>query len=238
MTKKKSFAKFIILLIVLSVIGMAFVFIYKMSESKYSDKGNQTINQTTNINQTNINNTIIQAGKSNGWDALKWSIFFVCSTIIIYVVVKHGFALIGGKSLLQPKSDVKCEKASYDELTRLGYSVHQKPKWKYLHYGGDKESFPMMAYIFVMLRQNFQNEIDRMPIHNLIGCQINMRTLQVFNPQPNQYPELILQKLNKQRLGRYSVPNVPAKPDIQPGLFGVTPNININADATDVMQND
>ncbi len=227
---KSNTKKFIGILMLVVLIMVSAIIILKATTEKIETHDNVTIV----INESNITNNIIKPGKFGFWDFMIFAIFVICQSAIIIYFVKKYFER--PKSTVNKRNEKKLQEFACKRLNEMGYEIEEtKAKWLHYYFGTDKESFPCVAFIFVMAGADFYKKTGHIHKSQLVSCQLNIQSMLVSNPRTGISPEQILKELKDQRIGKYGVQIVPGKPDKAPALFGeIRPTLNVDATMEDL----
>lgn len=216
--KHKGIGKVIAVLFLIFIFVAIALFMYRGSKSFFGL--NQTTNQTVIIqNQTNIEQTIIEPGKSNVWDAVRSLIIWGIIGAIVISGFYFGYRLLSKRQAISEKNKEKCIRKAKKVLIADGYpiSMESEPKYSYRIFGIDEEKFPGWGFGFVKEGVDFTKPY--ISGHALITCIVDAKTLDVFNENQGRNWDDFIKELKEQRFGRHGVPNWPGKTEKEPSIF-------------------
>lgn len=238
MQKNKSgIKKFIVLLIfiLLSIVAVGVVYVMGRpyissvfgNSSIISVQSNRTIYQ--NITTTNITNP----GKYGLWDFMTWAVVGVAGFVLLGYLASLLFRFLMSRQLIGDKSKKKCAEAAVNELRKDGYDVRfEEPKQSWRWFGGDISDNPAWTFVFLLGQTNPEDKITSMSRYNMVSCNVDAKTLAVWNEQTGKDIDDLKIEMNNIRFGREARPDFPGKTerpaDIWADLFEHNkPNISL-----------
>jgi len=230
--------KFVLFLFLLVLILVVLVFAFNFSKGLGVGAGvggNASVNHTVVQNITNVHITNVEAGENNFWDASVWLGTFAFALAFLAFLAWLFYSYLMRRRPFTSKNKEACIKRALAELRRMGYEVDfESPKQSYRFFGVDEERNPGWVFVFVRSGVSPALPVESVPLHGLVSCCVDAKTLEVFNEGHGRDLECLKKELHDQRFGRLGVPNWAGKTEKEPTLADLfqsnSPSLNVAID--------